>query len=243
MIALRMTRTIWGLIIACVAVFVLQKLMAGFAGVQLIGLFGLVPESVAGGALWQLLTYMFLHADVGHLVLNMLMLAFIGSELEAVWGRRRFLLFYFFCGAFAALCYLLLQLVVWQASIPMVGASGGIYGLLLAYGLLFGERVLLFMLLFPMKARHFIWVLAGVEFLSGLFSGAPGSGLSSVAHLGGMAGGFSYLYGRGWWLVLKRRRDSPDHQRAKRVKKSHLKLVVDKKSPSKDSDRDPHTWH
>jgi membrane associated rhomboid family serine protease len=246
---IRISRTIWGLIIACLATFIIQKGSAQFAGADLVGLLGLVPQAVAQGALWQLFTYMFLHGDVGHLILNLLMLAFIGSELESVWGRRRFLLFYFFCGLVAALTYLVLQLVVWQANVPMVGASGGIYGLLLAYGLLFGERVLLFMMLFPMKARHFIWVLVAVEFLTGLFSGSRGAALSSVAHLGGMLGGFGYLYGRGAWLVWRRKRESgASSTRSRKAGKSHLKLVVnqddrEKEGSKKPKDQDPRTWH
>jgi membrane associated rhomboid family serine protease len=244
MMPIRIPRTIWGLIIACMATFIIQQGSAQFAGADLVGVLGLVPQSVAQGALWQLVTYMFLHADVGHLILNLLMLAFIGSELESVWGRRRFLIFYFFCGVVAGLTYLILQLAFWQANVPMIGASGGIYGILLAYGLLFGERVLLFMMLFPMKAKHFIWVLAAVEFLTGLFSGTPGAALSSVAHLGGMAGGFAYLYGRGAWLVWKRKRDSAP-SRPRKPGKSHLKLVKpkDEPPPSKSGDNDPRTWH
>jgi len=227
------------LVISCLAVFVLQKGFDQFLGTHLLGILGLVPNAVANGAIWQLFTYAFLHADVSHLVLNLLMLAFIGSELEVVWGSRRFLIFYFFCAAMAAVFYLVLQLLFWQGSVPMVGASGGIYGLLMAYGLLFGERVLLFMMLFPMKARHFIWVLAGVEFLTGLFSGVAGGALSSVAHLGGMAGGFAYIYGRGVWLISRRNRSSGGASRKPKSKNSHLKLVVNQGS----DDGGAKTWH
>ncbi|MEN9723263.1 MAG: hypothetical protein RJB38_1249 [Pseudomonadota bacterium] len=240
MMPVRLSRTILGLLVACVVLFIGEQVALSFLGWDLTRALGLVPQSVAGGALWQLLTYGFLHADVTHLVLNLLMLVFIGNELEEVWGVRRFLLFYFFCVVFAGLTYLGLQLLVWQGNVPLVGASGGIYGLLLAYGLLFGERVLLFMMLFPMKAKHFIWVLAGVEFLTGLFSGTPGAALSSVAHLGGMAGGFLYLYGRGWWLILRRKRESS--KRTDRLGKSHLKLVVNDRDRGNKND-DPPTWH
>ncbi|NDD91138.1 rhomboid family intramembrane serine protease [bacterium] len=246
MMPIRISKTIRALLVLTLGVFIVQKVSDTFLHANLFGIFGLVPSSLAQGAVWQLITYMFLHADVGHLILNLLMLAFIGSELESVWGPRRFLLFYFFCGAVAGLVYLVLQLLVWQANSPMVGASGGIYGLLLAYGLLFGERVLLFMMLFPMKAKHFIWILAGVEFLTGLFSGTPGAALSSVAHLGGMAGGFFYLYGRGTWLVWSRRQEARRALRPKRPGKSHLKLVIDREktaSRSDSNDEDPRTWH
>ncbi len=141
--------------------------------------------------------------------------------------------------AVAGLAYLVLQLMVWQGNAPMVGASGGIYGLLLAYGLIFGERVLLFMMIFPMKARQFIWVLAGVEFLSGLFSQGGGGAMSSVAHLGGMAAGFIYLYGRGWWLVRQRRQGAKPGIGSKKPQPKHLRLVRKDES----DDGTPPTWH
>lgn len=236
MIPIRVTKTVWSLIGVSLFLFIVQKVCERFLGVDLVGIIGLLPQAVLHGAVWQLFTYMFLHGDVGHLILNLLMLAFIGSELEAVWGRRRFLTFYFFCGLIAALHYLFLQVLFAPSNYPMVGASGGIYGLLMAYGLLFGERVLLFMMLFPMKAKHFIWVLAGVEFLTGLFSSSPGSGWSSVAHLGGMLGGSVYLYAKGWWLVRRKRKGSRSPQGSRKSGKSHLQLVT------KEGD-EPRTWH
>ena len=99
--------------------------------------------------------------------------------------------------------------------------------------------MLLFMMIFPMKARHFIWVLAGVEFLSGLFSQAGGGAMSSVAHLGGMAAGFIYLYGRGWWLVRQRRQGAKPGIGSKKPQPKHLKLV--RKDDSDDGT--PPTWH
>ncbi len=137
----------------------------------------------------------------------------------------------------------------------MVGASGALYGILMAYGLLFGERVLLFMMLFPMKARYFVWILAAVEFTTSLFSGR--GALSSVAHLGGMAAGFAMVWGRAAWTVYRRstqqaRESAP---RKKRLKDSkHLKLVVNRGRGSgtgpgsghdgdSDADGDPKTWH
>jgi len=244
MIALRITPTIKGLSIACLVAFVVQKSADQFFGANLLSGLGLVPSlAVNEGYLWQLLTYSFLHADVSHLVLNLLMLVFIGSELESLWGRRRFLLFYGFCVGVAGLAYLLLQALFWGGNAPMVGASGGIYGLLLAYGLVFGDRVLLFMMLFPMKARHFIWVLAGVEFMTGVFS--PGGALSSVAHLGGMLAGFVYLYGRGWWLIWQRQQAGGGSAkgRGSRPKSRHLKLVKSSEKSDPEDDENPKTWH
>ncbi|MDR3608114.1 MAG: rhomboid family intramembrane serine protease [Oligoflexia bacterium] len=251
----RITPAVKGLLIACVAIFFIQQTADQFFGQHLMETFGLVPSSfINGRAIWQLFTYSFLHADVMHLFLNLLMLAFIGGEIEAAWGTARFLRFYFACATVAGICYLLLNLWLWR-DVPMVGASGAIYGLLMAYGLLFGERVLLFMMLFPMKARHFVWILAALEFTTSLFSGR--AALASVAHLGGMAAGFALIWGRAAWTVYRRNaqasQSSPKRKRRKGDAK-HLKLVFDRdrkrrgsdlpdSSDMDSSDDTPKTWH
>jgi len=177
------------------------------------------------------------------------MLAFIASDLEFQWGRKRFLQYYFFCAASAGILYLLLQVWIWRGGgieQPMVGASGAIYGCLMAYGILFGERVLLFMMLFPMKAKHFIWVLAGVEFLSTVFSGR--GGLSSAAHIGGMLAGLGYLWVQARMLAAARKSENAPKKRPTAArfgvpsKKKHLKLVIDNKDED-DRDPDDKTWH
>lgn len=254
MMPMRWTPAVRALVISCVAIFVVQQTIDRFFGGNLLSWLALIPrETVMQFKFWQVGTYLFVHNDVFHVLLNMLMLFFTGVELETLWGTKKFLTYYFFCGVFAGLAYLLLQVLSTNElalGTPMVGASGAIYGLLLAYGMFFGERVLLFMMIFPMKARHFVWVLAGVEFLTGLFS-ARGSALSSVAHLGGMLGGLLYL--RGWALIRAQARQierqvGSKSAGGKKGKGSHLKLVVGastKPGPEKDpkDDDKPRTWH
>jgi membrane associated rhomboid family serine protease len=250
---IRLTRAVKALLIACFASFVVQHASDQFFGTHLLGIFALVPSGfVLHHQYWQLFTYAFLHGDVMHLFLNLMMLVFIGGELEATWGTPRFLRFYFFCTVSAGLFYLMLQIFVRGGlDIPMVGASGGIYGLLMAYGLIFGERVLLFMMLFPMKAKYFVWILAGVELMSTVFSG--GSGLAGAAHLGGMVAGFSYLWSRATYSVWKRQRAenalANPRSKKKRIQPQHLKLVINNKnkvqleSTEEDSDPKPPTFH
>jgi membrane associated rhomboid family serine protease len=195
-----------------------------------------LSEAVLHGQIWQLFTYSFLHADVMHLVLNLLVLAFVGSDIEAVWGRKRFLTYYFYCSIMAGIFYLLVQILISNPlylSLPMVGASGGIYGLLLAYGILFPDRELLLMMLFPMKAKQFVWVLAGIEFLQALFSGQ--GGLGAFAHVSGMGAGFLYLYFQAKGFQIQKRP-------APKKKASHLRLVKDSK-PEDDDRNGPKTWH
>jgi membrane associated rhomboid family serine protease len=253
MMAIRITPAVKALMITMFGAFIVQQTADQFMGGNIRGIFALIPYGFVNELkVWQIFTYSFLHADVLHLFLNLLMLAFIGGEIEAMWGTRRFLTFYFFCVAAAGFVYLMLQVFVWKEGLlhsPMVGASGGIYGLLMAYGLIFAERVLLFMMLFPMKAKHFIWILAGVEFMSTVFSGR--GGLSSAAHLGGMVAGFGYLYARAAMsLAQKRRQAGLDWAGRKPVKKKkkagHLRLVTPKPGASgddEDESSNPKTWH
>jgi len=251
--SIKLTRAVKAILILCFALFVIQQTADRFLGGNIISWLGLVPSNfVIDHRFWQLFTYSFLHADVLHLFLNLLMLVFIGGELEAVWGIGRFLRYYFFCSVSAGILYLLLQIFIWKGEglhTPMVGASGAIYGLLLAYGIIFGERVLLFMLLFPMKAKHFVWILGGVEFFSTVFSGR--GGLSSAAHLGGMVAGLAYLWVRASVQIAKKHRENRskfDRSKPKK-RKSHLKLIIDnerdlnKYIEEDNPDDSPKTWH
>lgn len=246
----RLTPCVKFFLISGVVCFVIQQTVDLYFGGNLLHVFGLVPAAIIFKMyFWQLFTYVFLHGDVLHLLLNLLMLAFIGAELEALWGSVRFLKYYFFCAMSAGIFYLLMQLVFWKNTgiyTPMVGASAGIYGLLLAYGLIFGERVFLFMLFFPMKAKHFIWILAGVEFLTTAFS--VRGGVSSIAHLGGMLAGFCYLLVRATWQLRKNRKKEAKNTIKQHKSPNHLKLIIDnekkiKPDPWSDVDKDPKTWH
>jgi membrane associated rhomboid family serine protease len=233
---IKVSDTLKKLLIIYVAVFVLQHGFDQFAGTNLKGWFALVPVGVLQGRIWQIFTYSFLHADVMHLILNCLVLAFVGSDLEAIWGRKKFLTFYFYCTTMAGLFYLVIQLLMnnpMYLSLPMLGASGGIYGLLLAYGLLFPDREMLFMMIFPLKAKQFVWVLAGIEFLTAVFSGQ--GGLGAFAHLSGMGAGFIYL-----WLQAKGFQVRKKNQEVARKKSSaHLRLV----KSQDDEEKPPRTWH
>jgi len=248
----RLTPAVKALMIACFALFLVQQTADQFMGGNVQGWLGLVPSGFINGfRLWQLFTYPFMHGDVMHLFLNLLMLAFIGGEIEARWGTKRFLKYYFFCSSAAGVLYLLMQVLIWgQLNTPMVGASGAIYGLLMAYGLMFGERVLLFMLLFPMKAKYFVWILMGLELMTSVFSGR--GGLSSIAHLGGMIAGFLYLWGRTLSELAKKRKlaGGPPKGKKRRKPSQHLKLIINNEQglPESSEDdaeegRDPKTWH
>src|SRR5206468_548686 len=121
---------------------------------------GLVPVAVVHGWLWQLATYNFLHSPVmySHILFNLLMMWMIGGDLERHWGGRKYLTYWLACGVGAGI-FVTLGGAFRGITTPTIGASGAIYGLLLAYGTIFAERRLLFRLLFPIKARTMAWIL------------------------------------------------------------------------------------
>lgn len=156
---------------------------------------GLSPRDVfTGFALWQPFTYMFLHdtGGFGHLLFNMLALWMFGTDLEHRWGTRFFTKYYVITGLGAAATTLLLALVSDGVYYSLtVGASGAIFGLLVAWAMYFPHRTILFYFLFPIPARIFVLIVGAIAFLSSL--GGPGSGIAHVAHLGGLVVGYLYL--------------------------------------------------
>ncbi len=191
----RMTRGVQWLLIANTALFLLYFLAVRFGGGDFFLTLTLVPKSVVGSfAIWQLVTYMFLHSPYGfwHILVNMLTLWMFGTPLESVWGTRRFLQFYFFCGVGAGICVVLLNLVFGDMRSRTLGASGAIYGLLLAFGMLFPRAMIYFFGLFPLEARWYVALTAIIVFLSTIAD--SGGGVSHIAHLGGMVFGFAWLH-------------------------------------------------
>jgi membrane associated rhomboid family serine protease len=151
---------------------------------------------------WQLVTYMFVHAGTFHLLFNMLALWMFGTELERIWGTRYFLKFYFVTGIGAGVLTVLLSMLpfaplrqLYEADI--VGASGAIYGLILAYALYFPDRQIYMYLLFPVPARVFAVIMGVMNFLA---STSPGGGVASATHLCGFL--VAYLFLRGGRLRL-----------------------------------------
>jgi membrane associated rhomboid family serine protease len=154
-------------------------------------LFGIVPALVLQKAfVWQLVTYMFLHGGFFHIFLNMFALWMFGGDLERLWGTRRFLTYYFFTGIGAGLTSVL---VTPHGFIPTIGASGAIYGILLAYARFFPERRILLYFLFPIPVRVFVIIIGAIALLNSVTQG--GDGIAHAAHLGGLLFGWIYLQG------------------------------------------------
>ncbi len=183
------------LLIANVAVFLLQSAGGGL----LEEWFALWPPGY-GFAIWQLVTYGFLHGGIAHIFFNMLGLYMFGSDIERLFGSRYFLFYYFACLVAAALTQLLFTAMAGGPPVPTLGASGALYGLLLAFGMYFPRRMV--MLIFPpipMQARFFVILFGALELVFGVTGTA--AGVAHFAHLGGMLGG--------WLAIQYRRRGFP----------------------------------
>jgi rhomboid family protein len=160
-----------------------------------IELFGLTPFLVIHrGFLWQPVTYLFLHGGFFHILFNLFALWMFGSDLERAWGGRQFLFYFFLCGVGAGLFDVLMQP---SAVSVTIGNSGAVYGILVAFGLLFPNRPIFLWFVIPIKAKWFVLAMCVMEFLLSLSS--PGSGISHVAHVGGILIGLVYLRGGGFF--------------------------------------------
>jgi membrane associated rhomboid family serine protease len=184
-----MTSGVKALLIANIALFVVGSAFPGMAG-----WFGLTPSLVMRGAIWQLFTYMFLHGGIAHILFNMLALWMFGTVIEGTWGRQRFLRFYAICGVGAGICVMLASYLLGapgERFTTTIGASGAIYGLLLAFGVMYPNAPILLFFLFPVPAKYAVMIFGAIEFFG--FSAGSGGPVSHVAHLGGLLVGYLYM--------------------------------------------------
>lgn len=184
---MRMPAVTRWLLVVNLAVYVVDLLL-GARGMTLTGVLGLWYVGSRWWQPWQLVTYMFVHAGFMHLFFNMFGLWMFGRVMEQVWGGKRFLLYYMVCGVGAGVVQELCQGLGWIGAGAMtVGASGAVYGVLLAFGMCFpNERIFIIPFPFPIKAKYFVGFYAVIELLSGM-SGSDG--VAHFAHLGGMLWG------------------------------------------------------
>jgi membrane associated rhomboid family serine protease len=203
--------------IANIAVF-LGIMFLGSFHIGEISLGGLLEEWFAlqplgrGFLVWQVFTYMFMHAGFSHLFFNMFALWMFGMELENVWGSRKFLTYYLICGVGAGIANLLLAPLFSEVG-PTIGASGAIYGVLLAFGMLFPDRLIFIYFFVPLKAKYFVALYMIIEFVTVGIGGTDG--VAHFAHLGGAFVGFVYLMLEGYNLSFfkpRENRQSTPHQ-------------------------------
>jgi membrane associated rhomboid family serine protease len=180
---------------ALIAANVVMFLVTSFAG-SLLRYLGLVPTIVIHDFwIWQLVTYMFLHGGIFHILFNMLALWMFGAELERIWGTRYFLKFYFVTGIGAGVLTVLFSMLPFgfayqvQHSI-IIGASGAIYGLLLAYAMYFPDRPIYMYMLFPIPAKIFVAIMGAIALFSSL---GESGGIANATHLGGLLVAYLFL--------------------------------------------------
>ncbi len=210
------------LIIACIVVYLLQMLTGDMQTFALTRYFGLWPigERILGYSadgtpitvgfqIWQLVTYAFLHGGLTHLFFNMFALYMFGGPIERLFGARNFLIYFFVSTIFAALAQLLMVHYFSGGFYPTIGASGGIFGLLLAYGMMYPRTTIMLIIPpVPMPAWLFVTGYGALELIFGV-TGTE-AGVAHFAHLGGMVGGFILImYWRGWLPIKPKRRLRP----------------------------------
>ncbi|MGC1619012.1 MAG: rhomboid family intramembrane serine protease [Candidatus Acidiferrum sp.] len=232
------------LVLICAGIFLVQTLIELFLGVRAASwvnhYFGLVALGpVPGLRLWQPFTYIFLHGGLFHLLINMLFLWMFGRELELVWGKKRFLNFFFLCGVGAGLIEIFVKVIPMSwghmpSDVPTIGASGAIFGILMANAILFPDRrIWLFPLPVTIPMRPYVAVMGAIEFFSTL--GAGGDAVAHVCHLGGMLVGYIYLR-RGSFLYSVRNSVS-DWQHKRNRKRFDVYINKHKNEPPSRPDR------
>jgi membrane associated rhomboid family serine protease len=233
------TPAVQWLLIANVGIFFFEILLRTFSGISaynwFVLAFGLVPSAVTHGLrIWQPFTYLFLHdgSTIWHILTNMFMLYMFGRELELVWGRTRFLQYYFLTGVGAGLINVLVNTVpvFWgrpPSDIPTIGASGAIFGILLACAILFPDRQVRFMFAITMSMRTFMILMIVLEFL-GTF-GLGGSNVSHICHFGGLLIGWVYLRRGSFLYGVRNTVTDWQHKRAR--KRFEVYLNKHKKEP------------
>jgi membrane associated rhomboid family serine protease len=187
-----LTPAIKAIVIANVVAFLLSSIVPALTLA-----FGLRPVSVVGGLqIWRPITYMFLHGGIFHILFNMLALWMFGVELERMWGSRYFTRFYFVAGGGAALTTLFLSLMPLPFADQLyysltIGASGAVYGVLLAYALYFPNRPIYMYFFFPVPAKYFVMIMGAISLYSSM--NAVGGGVAHTTHLGGLIAAYLYL--------------------------------------------------
>ncbi len=216
------------LLVVNIVIFVLHWLGPPLSSI--LKMLALQPsEAVVGLKVWQVFTYMFLHAGVMSLVWNMLALWLFGAELERTWGTQKFVRYYLICGLVAGLAVIVLTYAFAQQNASVSGSNGAIYGLLIAYAVVFPDATLLFGFLIPMKSKYFVAIIGAIVF----FQSFPFS-IAETALLFGMLAG--YLLLRGKTLQGRIRQPAIAGYKEWKMRRARKKFEVYLKK--KDSDRD-----
>lgn len=227
------------LIIIGVALFLLNSILIQVGSMNIVSLFGLSVDGLKSGFIWQFLTYPFMETSFMGIIFNSLLLWFIGGELEQNWGQKFYLQFIAIAVLSSSIAYLFINLVfLGGVGSTLIGLNSICYGLLIAYGMIYSERQLTFMLLFPMKAKYFCMLLAGILLYMGIFS--P-QGVTSLAHVASMLFCAIFLRYRSFKAQGGSLKDMQTKRRREKAKAQKKLYIVnpEEEKPNKD---DPKYW-
>lgn len=223
------------IIITSVVLFVLSNILEKTTGSSLLAYMSLSARGLFNGHVYQLLTFPFIEKSFMNILFNGLIIWFVGSDLEVLWGKKLYIQFLLTCSFSTALIYLLITAGIMgdalSMSFPLFGLNSVCYGLLGAYAIIYADRQFSFLMLFPMKAMWFCVLLGGIQLYSAIFSTYS---KSAWAHLAGLIFGISFLRIKSF-LVAKKRQGIENNKKA-RINKSHLHIV-------KDDDDKPKFYH
>jgi len=212
-----------------ILIFILQIISGKETANILHHLFGIVPgQTWSRLMIWQPFTYLFFHGGIVHVLFNMFILWMFGSELETNWGKREFLKYYLVVGVGSGIVWIIFNP---NSLIPVIGASGAIYGILLAYALMFPNRYVYLYFLLPIRVKYFVIFLGAMAFFSSLNSGY--SSIAHLIHLSGMGVGYLYLRSNFQWSLIRKffnqQKDglTQRYKTKKQAKIEELRLEVD----------------
>jgi membrane associated rhomboid family serine protease len=225
----------WLLISNC-AIFLAWFLLQTTSAAAYFGKFALIPILVVHKlAIWQVVTYMFVHTSMWNLLWNMLALWMFGAEMERLWGTPKFLRFYLLCGICAALTVIVATYIFGGTELATFGSSGAVLGILAGYAVMFPDQTILFGFLIPMKSKYFVMIIAAVVLLQAYSSVPKGQGVAVLAELGGMLTG--YLLLRGKRLRLQVRQPVVAAYKEWKLRRAKKKFEVYLKKQDSKSDR------
>lgn len=232
------------IIIACAAVYFLNLILSKTANVHLGNFLALNPPMLLQGMIHQLFTYPFINDGFLGVVFECMIVWFIGSDLEARWGEKTYILFLLSSVVGAGILYSIYGLISSGTSpffsVRMMGLSGLCYALLVAYGLIFSDRILSFMMIFPVQAKYFVWLIVGIELV---MTFASNTRATALGHL--LAMGCGYLYLRFKSYNSQNKAKIVEFERQKRLDKAkgRLYVVPEEDQKNKDKKDDPKYWH
>lgn len=225
------------ILIAIGGSFLIQSLLQTAGGVSLINYMGLSTDGFLSGYVHSIFTYPLVQTGLMGVIFDGLIIWFIGSELESKWGTKDYSIFLASSVLVAGFIYLVFSKLFFSSFLPLVGVNGISYALLLAFAILFPDRILTFMLIFPMKAKYFCMILMGILLFNGFISQAQ----TAWGHLGAMLGGFAYMY----WITKSRAtgRSGKVLNLFKKKNRNNLYIVKDDNAPNKPNPNDPKYWN